>query len=415
MSELFQCVREFHVAERGRRGSSPAPRCGCCGATSARCARSRCGPTRTARASAPRSSSAVVADARALGLPRVIALTREVEFFERCGFVVVQREAPAAQGVDRLREVPAPPRLRRGRGRARPGARRRRGRREGRAARTPCPCRRPRRPSAALPIDLVTEPPPMSASPPVHLVDLLGLERAWVLGPVRRRRPPARRCAARRAAPRPLAGQDRGARLPQAVAAHARVVHGRHARAGRRRRGPRARRGERAPAARACPTSRTCSRAWWTWSSSARSRTRWCATLAAHATVPVINALTDHSHPCQILADLYTLWRAGRDLDSHHGRVGRRRQQRAALVARGRDDLRLRACASRCRTASSPTPGCSSRPSAAARAACAACATRSEAVRGADVVYTDTWTSMGQEEEAEWRRVAFAGYPWTRR
>jgi ornithine carbamoyltransferase len=33
-----------------------------------------------------------------------------------------------------------------------------------------------------------------------------------------------------------------------------------------------------------------------------------------------------------------------------------------------------------------------------------------EAVRGADAVYTDTWTSMGQEAESHWRRVVFAGY-----
>ena len=33
-----------------------------------------------------------------------------------------------------------------------------------------------------------------------------------------------------------------------------------------------------------------------------------------------------------------------------------------------------------------------------------------EAVRGADVVYTDTWTSMGREDETEWRRIAFSGY-----
>ena len=33
-----------------------------------------------------------------------------------------------------------------------------------------------------------------------------------------------------------------------------------------------------------------------------------------------------------------------------------------------------------------------------------------EAVKGADAVYTDVWTSMGQEDEAEQRRAAFAGY-----
>ena len=55
VSELYQCVREFHVVERAaptvrRAASWPAPRCACCGATWARCARSPCAPTRTAGA-----------------------------------------------------------------------------------------------------------------------------------------------------------------------------------------------------------------------------------------------------------------------------------------------------------------------------------------------------------------------------
>ena len=62
------------------------------GRISAKCARSPCGPITTARASASGSSRAVLDDARSLALPRVIALTREVPFFERCGFTVASRD-----------------------------------------------------------------------------------------------------------------------------------------------------------------------------------------------------------------------------------------------------------------------------------------------------------------------------------
>ncbi len=131
--------------------------------------------------------------------------------------------------------------------------------------------------------------------------------------------------------------------------------------------------------------------------------------LAAHATVPVINALTDHSHPCQILADLYTLWRRGRDLDAIEvawvgdgNNVLHSWLEAATLFGFGlrvavpdgfEPDAGLfleaeRLSGGRVRRVREPR----------------------EAVRGADVVYTDTWTSMGQEEEAQWRTVSFAGY-----
>jgi len=130
-------------------------------------------------------------------------------------------------------------------------------------------------------------------------------------------------------------------------------------------------------------------------------------TLAEHATVPILNALTDFSHPCQILSDLYTLWRAGRDLD----------QLTVAWVGDGNNvlhswleasmifDFKLQVAVP---DGFEPDAGlflAAERHGGVRR-------TRDphEAVRGADVVYTDTWTSMGQEADADWRRVVFAGY-----
>jgi ornithine carbamoyltransferase len=131
--------------------------------------------------------------------------------------------------------------------------------------------------------------------------------------------------------------------------------------------------------------------------------------LAAHARVPVINALTDFSHPCQILADLYTLDRAGRDLDAIT----------VAWVGDGNNVLHswLEAAAIfgfRLRLAVpdgfEPDAGLYLDAERRSRGRVQRLRDPAEAVRDADVVYTDTWTSMGQEAEAHWRRVAFAGY-----
>jgi ornithine carbamoyltransferase len=130
--------------------------------------------------------------------------------------------------------------------------------------------------------------------------------------------------------------------------------------------------------------------------------------LAQHASIPVINALTDFSHPCQILSDSTRCGAAARSRHDARG-VGRRRQQRAALVARGGDDLRLPLTFA-VPDGFEPDAASTSRPRSRATGACAACATRARPCADADVVYTDTWTSMGQEEETAWRRVAFAGF-----
>ncbi len=97
VSELYQCVREFVVAERPGDGGVPA----IVACAALRVLWGDVGEVRTLAVHPDHHGrglggvlvQSLVADARALGLPRVIALTREVPFFERCGFVVVPRES----------------------------------------------------------------------------------------------------------------------------------------------------------------------------------------------------------------------------------------------------------------------------------------------------------------------------------
>jgi len=131
--------------------------------------------------------------------------------------------------------------------------------------------------------------------------------------------------------------------------------------------------------------------------------------MARCADVPVVNALTDSSHPCQILADLLTVTeRFGADALSRGGLA-------VAWVGDGNNVANswLEACALlgfevrfACPEGYEPDAALLSRAGARAKVF----RRPAEAVEGAHVVTTDVWTSMGQEAEVEERRRVFGGY-----
>ena len=128
--------------------------------------------------------------------------------------------------------------------------------------------------------------------------------------------------------------------------------------------------------------------------------------LAAYGTIPVINGLTDYCHPCQVLADLMTIREHKGSLsglklcfigDGHNmanslivGGIKTGMQVAVATPADYAPDGKILAWAQesgRFQYTQSPM----------------------EAAKDADVIFTDVWASMGQEEEAKKRRAAFAG------
>ncbi len=127
--------------------------------------------------------------------------------------------------------------------------------------------------------------------------------------------------------------------------------------------------------------------------------------LAEHASVPVINGLTDLLHPCQIIADLQTIVEEfGSALESRTvAWIGDgNNMSNSWLNAASRLGFSLRLA---CPEGYDPDPGIL----ALANGETDVVLTRdpSEAVEGADVVTTDVWASMGQEEEAAERKRAF--------
>jgi len=131
--------------------------------------------------------------------------------------------------------------------------------------------------------------------------------------------------------------------------------------------------------------------------------------LARYAAVPVINGLTDWLHPCQILADLMTMLEHGLDLDKATvAYVGDGNNVANSWIeAAGLYGLTLRIA---CPEGYEPDMGLVSQVRSAGRGTVEVVRSPIEAARGADVLYTDVWASMGQEAEREKRLPIFQPY-----
>ena len=134
--------------------------------------------------------------------------------------------------------------------------------------------------------------------------------------------------------------------------------------------------------------------------------------LAEHGTVPVVNALSDHSHPCQVLADLQTI----------RARVGALAGVRLAYVGDGNNVahslLRAGALAGMhvvvgAPAGHAPDPAVVAEATALAEVSDGSVTVTDDpavAVKGAQVVYTDVWASMGQEDAHDARVATFRPY-----
>jgi ornithine carbamoyltransferase len=137
-----------------------------------------------------------------------------------------------------------------------------------------------------------------------------------------------------------------------------------------------------------------------------------CTVMAEHASIPVINALSDHEHPCQALADILTL----------KEQFGSLRKVKVAFVGDGNNvahSLILAAASVGAHVvvgspeAHKPAGSVLKAAQKIAKATGAQVEWTSDpvaAVAGANAVYTDVWASMGQEAEAEQRRLEFLPY-----
>lgn len=124
--------------------------------------------------------------------------------------------------------------------------------------------------------------------------------------------------------------------------------------------------------------------------------------LAKYATVPVVNGLSDYNHPCQGLADLLTI----------HEKKGKLQGLKLAYVGDGNNVARtLLIGASKMGiqiAIASPSGYSLSKEGQTSEVEFTD--DPAAAVQGADIIYTDTWASMGQEDEAEERKKIFMPY-----
>ena len=134
--------------------------------------------------------------------------------------------------------------------------------------------------------------------------------------------------------------------------------------------------------------------------------------LAEHGSIPIINGLTDEFHPCQVLADLLTIYE----------KKGTLKGLKLAFVGDGNNmahSLMIGCSKLGIDVAIASPDGYKPNPTYTAWSVANAeangskvtiCTDPLEACKDADVLYTDVWASMGQEGEAQERKKAFASY-----
>ena len=130
--------------------------------------------------------------------------------------------------------------------------------------------------------------------------------------------------------------------------------------------------------------------------------------LAKYASIPVINGLTDFAHPCQVLADLMTVREYKARLEGLKlCFIGDGNNMANSLIVGGLKcgmDVSVA-----CPEGYDPDPAVLAYAATVTDAKFELVRDPSQAAKGADVIVTDVWASMGQEEEAQKRRLAFEG------
>ena len=137
------------------------------------------------------------------------------------------------------------------------------------------------------------------------------------------------------------------------------------------------------------------------------------AQLARHASVPVVNGLSDQHHPCQVATDLFTVREHfGSIADQRYAWIGDGNNMANSWIeAAGLFGLELAlACPDGFAPDSQLVATARDRQRMSGKGSITLTADPKIAVAGATVISTDVWASMGQEDEAAQRRTAFAGF-----
>jgi ornithine carbamoyltransferase len=137
-----------------------------------------------------------------------------------------------------------------------------------------------------------------------------------------------------------------------------------------------------------------------------------CTDLADYASIPIINGLTDHEHPCQALADFFTMWEVKGNLKGKKlAYIGDGNNVAHSLMLTGaRLGVNVTVATPKGYEPNQEVFESARRDAAKFNVNIEVTNDAAGSVSGADAVYTDVWASMGQESEAAERKKIFAPY-----